>query len=321
MRYGMTEYIHIKVYIQTKKRGDYMKRSNMIIIVVIVAFFLGVNYGYQKYQDRRGEQYIPHRFKTTELDSPTVTPSGLVYLDGYLWISSTKDGAILKYDTASQTVIDSIEVPCFEVAGIAFDGENFWVADFGRGQLYEITMEGEVVSQYDTPYSTPYGVAYDGENIWVLDVYGIEQAPEMTGGSKTYPNSKVYKFDIETGTATNIIDAPIDHGGDINYTEGTIVVAGERKVFFIDPRTRRITEWYYSPDNLTRGIAIKDDTTHYVSGMDVRAIWEIDLSERMKLKEFEEQSRPPVPFWLVVICVAFLFPVILDEFQSRGKKE
>lgn len=298
-----------------------MKKSNIIIIVVILAFFLFVNFGYQKYQEKRSEKYIPHRFKTTELDTPTSTPSGLLYLDGYLWISSTKEGALLKYDTESQTVIDSIEVPCFEAAGIAFDGENFWIADFGKSVLYEISLQGEVISQYETPYSTPYGVAYDGENIWVLDVYGIEQAPEMTGGSKTYPNSKVYMFDIETHTALHVFEPPMDHCGDITYNEGNIVVAGERKVVFMDPRTRRITEWYYSPDNLTRGITLKDDTIHYVSGIDGRSIWEIDLTEKMRLEEFEEQSRAPVPLWLVVITVFLLFPVILDEFQSRGKEK
>ena len=297
-----------------------MKKSNAIAIVCIVIAFFVANYAYSQYEERKGEKYIPNRFHSTTRGTPTSSPNGLLYMDGCVWVSSPKDKALLKYDLSTRVVVESLPVPCFEVAGIAYDGEAFWVADYSRKTIHRISPEGEVLSSYETPYSTPYGVAWDGQTVWVLDVYGIENSPEMTGSGKDYPNSRIYKFDLETGEILEAFEAPADHCGDITYKDGEIFIAGDRKVFCMDIRTKRIKTWYYAPDNLPRGVAVRDDTTHFVSGMDVRNIWEIDLTSRMQLKDIRKEHDVFAPFWLVIIAAAVMFPIVLDEWMHRDKK-
>jgi outer membrane protein assembly factor BamB len=298
-----------------------MKRGNKILLVVILAFFLITNYAYKQYQERKGEQYIPHKYKMTMYEGPTHTAYGLCYLDGYLWISSAYDHALLKYDFATGEVVQTIEVPCFEAAGLAFDGENFWVADYGKRMLYEMSLEGEVLNTYETPYSTPHGVAWDGENIWILDVYGMEEAPDISLDARVYPNSQIYKFDLETGTALNVFDAPAEHAGDIAYKDGEMLVTGDGKVFSVNVKTRRTTEWYYAPEKMPRGIAVGEGADQYVTGLASDEIWEVHTNLNAQIKDIRSEHEEIVPLWLIIIIVALLFPILLDELTFRRKKE
>jgi hypothetical protein len=189
-----------------------MKKGNILLLVVIVIFFLGTNHLYTHYQERRGEEYVPHKFKSTLIKSPTITPYGLAYVDGFLWISSSADQALLKYDLKALELVDSFVVPCSEAAGLTYDGENFWIADYSSRTIYQISPEGKVLGSYRTPLSTPFGVAWDGTQLWVLDVYGMQEYPDITGGADTHPNSKLYTFDMENRTLSDMIDSPAVHG-------------------------------------------------------------------------------------------------------------
>ncbi len=53
--------------------------------------------------------------------------------------------------------------------GIAFDGQNIWVASFG-GTITELRAnDGAVLGSFSTGVE-PYGVTFDGANIWVSNV-------------------------------------------------------------------------------------------------------------------------------------------------------
>jgi hypothetical protein len=107
--------------------------------------------------------------------------------------------------------------------------------------------------------------------------------------------------------------------GDIAFKDGELIIAGDRKVFFVDVKTKKTTDWYYSPDTLPRGIAVGDGTTHYVSGMEEREIWKVDLDQKAQLKDIRREHEVFAPFWLIIIALIFVFIVVLDEILSRGK--
>jgi peptide/nickel transport system permease protein len=300
-----------------------MRRSNKIIILIACIIFVAGWYGSGVYQERQGERYIPHRFTTeAELESPTRSANGLLYMDGYLWITSGYDHAILKYDLSTHQVVDSIPVPCFEATGLTFDGEDFWVCDFSKRTIYRISPQGEVVSSYETPYSTPYGVAWDGANLWVLDVYSMKEYPDISGSmDKIYPDSIIYEYDFENDVILDEFDSPTPHSGDITFKDGEIVVTGDRKVSHITVKTRRVSLWYYVPDNLPRGITFDENNIAYVSGMSTPNIFELNLNKKAQYKEVRTEHDVPVPLWLVVVTLGIVFPVFMDELIYSSRKE
>ncbi len=72
-----------------------MKRSNKIIVVGVVIFFVVTAYLYREHQQQKAEEYLPHRYKSTACETPTDSPYGLVFTNEYLWITSTSDHALL----------------------------------------------------------------------------------------------------------------------------------------------------------------------------------------------------------------------------------
>ncbi len=302
-----------------------MKKSNKILIVLIFVFFLFTTYAYRGYEERKGEKYLPYKFKNTIYESPTDTPHGLVFVDGYLWISSTKEQTLIKYDLTTETVAKSFEIPCFQAAGLTFDGENFWVVDYGKRTIYEISPEGTVLGKYETPYSTPYGVAWDGEYIWVLDVYGMEEYPDPDphGEDRISPNSTIYRYDPENDKILDIFDSPTSFAGDIAYKDDELIVTGytSRKIYHVDIETKRSTSWYYSPDTLPRAIAVGEDNNHFVTGAQTQELWEVHLNMKAQYKDVFRKREVIVPFWLVIITLVLLFPIFLDEVAFRRKKE
>jgi len=56
--------------------------------------------------------------------------------------------------------------------GIAFDGENIWVANYGSNNVTELrASDGATLGTFSLPTSaSPIGVAFDGANIWVTNI-------------------------------------------------------------------------------------------------------------------------------------------------------
>jgi hypothetical protein len=304
-----------EMWLEGVKHG--MRRDNKILIVLVLILFLYCVYAYRGVLDRRGNRYIPYRFKSSEYESPTYTPHGLVFVDGFLWISSAYNHALIKYDLSTGTVVESFQIPCFEAAGLAFDGENFWVADYAKRTLYDISPQGEVLNTYRTPYSTPYGVTWDGENLWILDVFGLKEYPDIY--ANLYPNSILYKYDPERDAILDLIDSPAPFAGDIAYKDGEIAVTGctSRKIYHVVIETKDQTSWYYSPDRFPRAIAAGEENSYLVSGMATRNIWNVNLDLKAQYKDYFRISDITIPLWLIIITSILLLPIVLDEIMRK----
>lgn len=295
-----------------------MKSDNKKIIVAIFIFFLFSLYVQHKYEEYRGEKYVPNRYKNDMmLDSPTYTPNGLFFLDGHLWITSAHDQVLIKYDIHKKEVVKSFEIPPFEAAGLTFDGKNFWVCDYSKRTIYQISPEGEVINSYETPYSTPYGITWDGKNLWILDVYGLEEYPQLF--ANIYPNAFLYKFDPVNNKILDTVDSPVLFAGDIAFQNGDLIVSGctSRKVFHVDAETGNTDFWYYSPDTFPRAVTAGEENTFWVTGLGTRDLWQVNLDKKAQLKDVRQEADVIVPFWLIIITLLLLLPVALDELTTK----
>ncbi|MBU7015082.1 MAG: hypothetical protein HXS52_09700 [Theionarchaea archaeon] len=295
-----------------------MKSDNKKLVAVVFFFFLFVLYVNSEYQEWKGEKYIPNRYKNDEIyQRPTYTTNGLYFMDGSLWISSGLDKAILEFDLKTSQVIRTISVPCFETAGLTFDGENFWVADYARRTIYKVSIDGTVKGSYVTPYSTPYGLAWDGEALWILDVFGLEEYPDLF--ANIYPNSIIYRYNPDSGEILDFLESPAPFAGDIEYKNGEIIVTGvtSRKVFHINARGKTTSSWYYAPDSLPRAIAAGEENTYFITGMATREIFQVNLDKRAQYSDIREPSNVIIPFWSIIMVLILLLPIFLDELMTR----
>jgi glutamine cyclotransferase len=282
-----------------------MRKANVVFLVMLFMFFLLSAFVYAKYDEAKRESNIPHRYKDIGFKSPTHTANGLFYLDGYLWISSSYDHALLQYDLKTETVVRSLPVPCFEAAGLTYDGENFWVADYSKRTIYEISPEGDVLNSYRTPYSTPWGLAWDGQYLWIRD-YSI-----------------LYQYDPENEKILRVIHSPASLSGDIAYREGELIISGcsSRKIYHVDIETGETTLWYYSHELYPRAVAAGEDNTVFVSGMKTMDIWELFLNKEAQWKDFFRVRNIIVPGWIILIFLIFAIPIVVEELQWRRYTE
>lgn len=93
-------------------------------------------------------------------------PSGLVFVDGYFWVSSYMDEKIYQVDMAGN-VVSSFDAPGTQPAGLAYDGNDLWHTDIGTAQVYQIEIyKGSTGSVQAT--ISPQG-AIDAGAQWRID--------------------------------------------------------------------------------------------------------------------------------------------------------
>jgi len=89
-------------------------------------------------------------------------------------------------------VLKIIKTPGPSPAGLAFDGQNLWLADDFTDTIYKIDPgSGRVLLSFDSPGHHPEGLAWDGHFLWHID-----------SGEKL-----MYKLDPETGRALSILES------------------------------------------------------------------------------------------------------------------
>ncbi len=185
---------------------------------------------------------------------------GLVYYDGFLWMSSgssspvSNKGKVLKINMNGQPV-DSFNIQYASIQtsqGLAHDGTNFWYLErkTAKSDFYKVTSSGVVL---DSILSASFGagswyfggMAYDRGGLWVT-VY--------------YPNNlaAIYKLDLTTKQLTDTIP-----------------------VFGLQPQ----------------GVTFKGDTLFYVmDGFDgdPENIYAVDLNTKDTLFSFHVPEQPGI---------------------------
>lgn len=142
-------------------------------------------------------------------------------------------------------------------AGLAWDGDAVWNADFREGRLYRLApTTGEVTESVLCP-GVPSGLAWDGQHLWqaVLDegwlrafdpashdfdrTIVVEEAGRLAGAAwdgdylwvVSQERGRLLAIDPESETVARAIEVPVAAGG-LAYREGALWVAAPERMRF-----------------------------------------------------------------------------------------
>jgi len=121
-------------------------------------------------------------------------PSGLVYKEGFFWISNNAAGAtkVFKF-TAAGSLVTSWNTPASNPFGLTHDGTYIWLVEYNEQKIYKLNpANGAVIDSITLSEGLARSLAHDGTNLWVSDI----------------TNDLIYEVDPLTGTVKDSFDAP-----------------------------------------------------------------------------------------------------------------
>jgi hypothetical protein len=107
----------------------------------------------------------------SSIATPDGTPTGLTW-DGDLVLADFEAHKIFHLDPMSGAIIGEFTVPSpgYNPSGLAWDGENLWVADMSASYIFMLDpINGDVLAYYYSPGYYPSDLAWDNGYLWVLD--------------------------------------------------------------------------------------------------------------------------------------------------------
>lgn len=143
--------------------------------------------------------------------------------------------------------------PC--PTGLAFDGENLWVADNFTDKIYKINPEtGKILKNFDSPGLHPEGLAWDGKYLWHID------------SGERY----LYRLDPETGKALMILESNSSHPRDLAWDGKYVWIIDHKRDILIkvSPVDGMMVQNFPSPAKEPTGITF-----------DGKYLWVTDRSE------------------------------------------
>lgn len=93
--------------------------------------------------------------------------NGLAYDGESLWVCSNFSDRI--YNLALKgRILKEFEAPSEYPFGLAFDGQNLWLAD-GSDRIFKMDQEGDVLCQFTVPTICPYGLTWERNRLWLSE--------------------------------------------------------------------------------------------------------------------------------------------------------
>jgi len=143
--------------------------------------------------------------------------------------------------------------PC--PTGLAFDGQNLWLADNFTDKIYKISPEsGKILKSFNSPGHHPEGLAWDGNYLWHID-----------SGEKL-----MYRLNPESGRATLILESNSSHPRDLTFDGKHIWIIDHRSdiLLKVSPEDGMMVQNFPSPAREPAGLAF-----------DGKYLWVTDRSE------------------------------------------
>lgn len=101
---------------------------------------------------------------------------GVEYVDGSIWYtqySPDDQAAVVRVDPQTGEMLQSFPAPGPQPYGLAWDGDNFWLADEATMMIYRIDPEsGDVTFSFETLWSGSSDLrdlAWDGDYLWLVE--------------------------------------------------------------------------------------------------------------------------------------------------------
>jgi len=158
----------------------------------------------------------------TLVKAPQVSPAGLTFAEGYLYITDTDPSLIHKVDTTDGTFVQTYPAP-FDSngypSGLTWDGTYFWLIDAVSGNLYQLDINFQVVQTITGQIGAfGSGLAFINGKLWFtenltdklyeMDTTDFEILQEFEITQDIYPNGSV--DDKDALININVFPNPVD---------------------------------------------------------------------------------------------------------------
>lgn len=121
-----------------------------------------------------------HSFKIKEaIQSPGNDPTGLIFMDGFLYLADALIGKIFKIDTQKSEVVDEIKAPVKHPWGMCIGENSIWLTDDVNkiilnvsstfDEVYRHFSYGQLKGKIDLDL---HGLDYSRGSLWVSDFMG-----------------------------------------------------------------------------------------------------------------------------------------------------
>lgn len=133
--------------------------------------------------------------------------------------------------------------------GLVYDGESLWVSSNFTDSIYNLSLKGKIIKEFEAPAGYPFGLAFDGQDLWLAD------------GS-----DRIFKMDQE-GNVLCQFTVPTDYPGGLTWENDKLWLSeyehmfGISQLFGIDPYASCsagfavITDTFDTAEEGSRGLA------------------------------------------------------------------
>ncbi len=137
---------------------------------------------------------------------PNLSPAGLTFANGYLYMTDTGPSLIHKVDTTDGTFVETYNAP-FDMSGypsgLTWDGASFWLIEAITGALYQLDTNFEVIQVINGEIgSFGSGLAFINGNLWFtenltdilyeMDTTDFEIQQQFDITQEIYPNGLAF---------------------------------------------------------------------------------------------------------------------------------
>lgn len=151
---------------------------------------------------------------------------------------------------------DFLPAPGPSPVGLAWDGQNLWVADGLDFKIYKISPQnGSVLASIPAPAAEmPDGLAWDGKNLWIVN--GMD--------------GKLLQLNPTDGEVLKSLSAPGDFPTGLAWDGNSLWVADAdaRKIYKVNPLTGKVIDSFNAPGEYPAGLA-----------WDGKHLWHTDTAE------------------------------------------
>ncbi len=179
-------------------------------------------------------------------------------------------------------ILKVIKTPGPLPTGLAFDGQNLWLADSYTDKIYKIDPKtGNILKSFDSPGHRPEGLAWDGKYLWHID-----------SGEKS-----MYCLDPQTGEALSILESNSSYPRDLAWDgEYLWIVDYQSDILLkVSPQDGMMVQNFPSPAGEPAGLAF-DGKYLWVTDRSTDRIYLVNPSDGLCLSSL--RSYGPFPYGL-----------------------
>ncbi len=105
----------------------------------------------------------------SEFATTNSCPTGIYYINNYLWVVNNKNSTIQKFNVANGNEVAEYKGIVRNATKITFDGTNIWTASESDQMLSKISVANGTIWNYTGIGKGAYGIAWDGNYIWTAN--------------------------------------------------------------------------------------------------------------------------------------------------------